>query len=144
MEIYLFLDVDGVLNSFDNPGLEKSSFGLRPIHLRALQILIDEFHPKIILSSCWRVSLRRIRQLENAGVKIFDTTPIIWQNRPLEIKVWKERNMKPEDWGIVLDDEHVFKEPQEHLIEVNTKLQTGLRRIDALKFIEIIKKTMGA
>ena len=139
MNVFIFLDVDGVLNSFEHPGMVRLSYGLDKSHLDNFFVLRDAFDAKIVLSSCWRVSPDGIKQLKDAGVEILDTTPILWQNRALEIKVWKEKNMKPEDWGIVLDDEHVFSEPQEHLVEFKTTTEKGLLLEDVKRFINSTK-----
>ncbi len=60
---YLFLDIDGVLNSFDDYGvdgkdfienIENLTFILSKRQMSLLNNIIDKYHPKIILSSYWR------------------------------------------------------------------------------------------
>ena len=78
---YLFLDIDGVLNSFDDYGIdgkefieniENLTFILSDRQLSLLNKIIDKYHPKIILSSYWRnrYSLKTLQnKFEDAGFK---------------------------------------------------------------------------
>lgn len=78
---YLFLDIDGVLNSFDDYDVDGKEF-LENIHnltfilsdrqISLLNNIIDKYHPKIILSSYWRnrYSLKTLQnKFEDAGFK---------------------------------------------------------------------------
>ena len=60
---YLFLDIDGVLNSFDDykmtgkeflEKLNDISFILSEKQIKLLNRIIKEYNPKIVLSSYWR------------------------------------------------------------------------------------------
>jgi histidinol phosphatase-like enzyme len=60
---YLFLDIDGVLNSFDDykmtgeeflKKLNEISFIVSKKQIRLLNEIIEEYNPKIVLSSYWR------------------------------------------------------------------------------------------
>ena len=60
---HLFLDIDGVLNSFDDykvsgkeflENIENTTFILSGRQISLLNNIVDKYHPKIILSSYWR------------------------------------------------------------------------------------------
>ena len=60
---HLFLDIDGVLNSFDDykvsgkeflENIENTTFILSDRQISLLNNIVDKYHPKIILSSYWR------------------------------------------------------------------------------------------
>jgi len=85
---YLFLDIDGVLNSFEDynmtgeefeKNIHKLSFVLSPNQINLLNKIVEEFNPKIILSSYWRTrySTKKINKKfkkKNFIGKILDKT----------------------------------------------------------------------
>ena len=137
--VFIFLDVDGVLNSFKHPGKVKNSFGLSKIHLRNFFILRDAFDAKVVLSSAWRLSEKRVKELKDAGLDILDRTPLHLESREEEILCWKNKHMSNEDWGIILDDEKVLTKPVSHLVEFYTTLESGLLLKDVRQFINTQK-----
>lgn len=78
---YLFLDIDGVLNSFDDykvtgkeflENIHNTTFILSDRQISLLNDINEKYHPKIILSSYWRnrYSLSVIqKKFEDAGFK---------------------------------------------------------------------------
>ncbi len=76
---YLFLDIDGVLNSFDDynmtgdtflKNLDKISFILSDNQIQILNNIVEKYNPTIILSSYWRTrySVKEInRMFEQRG-----------------------------------------------------------------------------
>lgn len=72
----LFLDVDGVLNSYKTGG----RYALKRNCLRRLQKIVEETKCDIVLSSSWRkdeYALRRLKRvLQYRGIKILDVTPV--------------------------------------------------------------------
>ncbi len=71
---YLFLDIDGVLNSFDDynmtgdtflKNLHKISFVLSDNQIQILNNIVEKYNPTIILSSYWRTrySLEEINKI---------------------------------------------------------------------------------
>jgi hypothetical protein len=116
---YLFLDIDGVLNSFDDYGvdgkefienIENLTFILSKRQMSLLNNIIDKYHPKIILSSYWRnrYSLKSLqKKFESAGFKgkIIAITPSFGgehEDRWQQIKHYIEDN-DVSDY-IILDD----------------------------------------
>ena len=139
MNVFIFLDVDGVLNSLEHPGMVKLSYGLSKFHLDNFFVLRDAFDAKVVVSSTWRLSADRLRQIEDAGIKILDITPFHFGTREEEILHWRKEHMSEEDWGIILDDDKVLTGPVKHLIEFNTKTEKGLLLEDVTHFINITK-----
>ena len=86
---YLFLDIDGVLNSFDDydvdgkeflENIENHTFILSDKQISLLNNIIDKYHPKIILSYYWRnrYSLKTLQkkfEAEGFKGKILAITP---------------------------------------------------------------------
>ena len=132
MELYLFLDIDGVLNSYEHPGTDSCVKGrflydIDSFHVEHIQRLIKELNPKIVISSAWRQSPGLLAIIKAHNINYIDITPIsYWRHREEEILAWQKEHMQPDDIGIILDDEHVLSEPRPNLIEVNTNLMSGL------------------
>ncbi len=116
---YLFLDIDGVLNSFDDyaidgkeflENIENITFILSKRQMGLLNNIIDKYHPKIILSSYWRnrYSLSTLQnKFETAGFKgkILAITPSFGgehEDRWQQIKHYIEDNDVSN--YIILDD----------------------------------------
>lgn len=121
---YLFLDIDGVMNSFDDykmtneefmKQLNKISFKLNPKHVKILNNVVEKYNPKIILSSYWRTrfSLEKINDLfKKEGFKgqisdITDDQGKEHDNRWNQIKRYIDKNDVKN--YIILDDEHITK-----------------------------------
>ena len=86
---YLFLDIDGVLNSFDDynmtgnefiKNLKNISFVTSKKQMSILNKIVEEYNPTIILSSYWRTRYS-LEELNN----------IFRENIPLKRKVGRPR-----------------------------------------------------
>lgn len=136
MERYVFLDVDGVLNSMaDFAESEDSGKELFEEHIERLsRIVLPD--AQIILSSTWRslygdehpTATRMIKTLDDSleayGMYISDITEIISYKRPLEIWWYlKRHNLNREDVKFVILDDDFQKEDYdkyrigEHLVQ---------------------------
>lgn len=116
----LFLDVDGVLNSY------QSSKQLDDSMIYHLGRIVSKINLKIVLSSTWRLYSDSLVELEvrlaKDGISIFDTTvhlvpakmSIPSVERHFEIQEWLDRH-KVEKFAILDDDNkaniegHFFK-----------------------------------
>lgn len=100
----LFLDVDGVLNSYKTGGL----YALKRNCLRRLQQIVELTQCRIVLSSTWRkdeYALKRLKRvLSYRGIRIFSTTPNLGKHRGLEIAVWLKENSYEGPYAILDDD----------------------------------------
>lgn len=94
----IFLDIDGVLNSYAYYKETGNDLNLKSVDI--LSQIYYKFNCKIVLSSTWR-ELKDISEesaqkmwkhlvdtLSKYNMEIYDITPIIKNNRPLEIATW--------------------------------------------------------
>lgn len=110
-----FLDCDGVLNNqlwlYNNKAMLDES------KVELLSKIIHQTDAKIVLSSSWR-ELRDIDShncnslytylteiLKKYGMEIMDHTPIIEEERPLEIFTWLENHICEVESFVILDDD---------------------------------------
>lgn len=155
--IYLFLDIDGVLNNqtyiercYENNGHNGMSMYKTPFDpecLQHLMILIQYIEQKgyiveIILSSTWRLNDDDFRivnsRLGEYGLMLRGKTPYIHSCRGKEIQKFIDDHMKP-CYYIVLDDDVKDIIPY-HDVEkyvINTTFKNGF---NSLKLIEAINK----
>lgn len=101
----IFLDVDGVLNSsaylksLGRPSERKTDFvsaQLSDYHLGNLSKIYHTCNAQIVLSSTWRTAdsveynlcETLAAALRKYDMKIMSKTPVLTQNRPLEIWTW--------------------------------------------------------
>lgn len=135
MKKIIFLDVDGVLNSYEYyASLEEEQkhgyeYDIDIEKVKLLKEIVDATGAEIVLSSTWRmlretdespalamfVHLEKI--LAEYGIEIIDYTPVINGNRPLEIYTYlkdycKYHQVKSPIWTtfISLDDDFTEKE----------------------------------
>ena len=111
MEKYLFLDIDGVLND-QNYFLENRD-EIDPVRVKRLARIIQQTGAKIILSSTWRDLLktadgRRLyhyleEKLAEAGLSIYDHTPDLSEERPVEILAYLQDHPTAY-WASIEDD----------------------------------------
>lgn len=98
----IFLDIDGVLNSYAYYKETGNDLNLKSVDI--LSQIYHKFNCKIVLSSTWR-ELKDISEesaqkmwkhlvdtLSKYNMEIYDITPIIKNNRPLEIATWLQNN----------------------------------------------------
>ena len=140
---YVFLDVDGVLNS------EQDRFSIdleTDEHLHHLKNIIDATGAKIILSSSWRMGLCDgrnqvlVKRLAEFGLSIEDMTPVLGEywGRGQEIREWllSHDYDRDADKFVILDDEAFdIKELYGRQL-VQTNSQYGLTLRDAQRCIE--------
>lgn len=101
----LFLDVDGVLNTYKTGGL----YTLNKKKLKLLQEIVEKTQCKIVLSSTWRkddYAFRRLsRVLAYRNMKVSSMTPVLHgAKRGSEIDQWLTENSGVERYAIVDDD----------------------------------------
>ena len=165
----IFLDVDGVLNSHAYFQEVKSKNGrvnndkqIRDYHLQMLAKIYHTCDAKIVLSSTWRelVDLTDNKaatamykyltdSLAKYGMEVYDRTPIIKFDRPLEIHTWlaQHRNLGEINYVSLDDDcdkdEYKVYGMEAHL--VHTKYwddninESGLQEKHVKQAIEILR-----
>lgn len=90
----IFLDVDGVLNAWDDDLDSRSDLHLDKLDL--LRLIIKQTDAIIVLSSTWRLSNKNFRRLEHNlstfGMIIHSVTPNLNKPRQEEIAEWLSTN----------------------------------------------------
>lgn len=113
----IFLDVDGVLNDqmwlhlFMDTEIDK-------VRVARLAEIVKATGAVIVLSSSWRVLPDELddmdkwiwRQLVDAlheyDMSIYDRTPVIGMDRPLEIKTWLDQHAGQVEAFVSIDDDY--------------------------------------
>ncbi len=148
--MYVFLDVDGVLNTEADWG--RKVYSLNSACVAAFCRLLKCLHePKLVLSSTWRNGIARdgttavhidelLKVLEPAGINTLDKTGVAPDgSRTKEINHYLRRHS--EDQYIILDDDpNLFdqKERTPHLYLTSSK--TGLTEADVKKILKQVKQ----
>lgn len=118
----IFLDVDGVLNSTayyeHNKKIGRKVLEIADYHLQKLAEIYHTCDAKIVLSSTWRelddsdndtcsaMYQYLVDELARYDMKIMSKTPLINNNRPLEIKTWLDNRVDKDEIRFVsLDDD---------------------------------------
>lgn len=118
----IFLDIDGVLNSYRYFESIKSQDDLKHTEIRDyhVQLLSKIYHAcdaKIVLASSWRTIRDSddkdcidmwnylIDSLATYNMEIVDYTPIIHLNRPKEIATWLKKHSDNTDIHFVIFDD---------------------------------------
>lgn len=168
MTKYIFLDIDGVLNSehtWDENGDQQSASIISDQYLKNLQKIVEKTDAKLILSSSWRVyfgenindprhimGIYLVTVLAKHNLKLHDMTPFVKgkfsNERGLEIKTYIDQH-KITDY-VIIDDEE-FSDFKKH-IDMSRFIQTkfgdettnieteGLNTKVAEKVIKILNK----
>jgi HAD domain in Swiss Army Knife RNA repair proteins len=122
----LFLDIDGVLNTYRSPGY----LPINDKRLRMLRRIVKETGCIIVLSSTWRKlpeTLKRAhRKLGYKGLKIHSTTTkeqIVFgrtQHRGHEIQHWLDKHPDSvETYAIVDDDSDMLLEQMDYYVKTD-------------------------
>lgn len=156
MEKIIFLDVDGVLNSWKEvKRLPKGSYGLLgtfDIHVERLARIVKQTGAKIVLSSSWRSGFYFTEdkhfqehitdKFKQFGIEVFSTTGFdLDRNRGKEILAWILLHNKPIDTILIIDDE--VKDISEFFNKkriIKTSMKKGLQEKDVKKAIKILGK----
>lgn len=119
----LFLDVDGVLNTFrdyETIGDDVMFYRINRRCLDRLKNIIKETGCKLVLSSSWRVmkdgreTLEKIGELEFIGETDEDSGP-----RGFQIKRWLDKHPEVENYCIVDDDGDMMQNQLPHFIQTD-------------------------
>ena len=145
--MYVFLDVDGVLNTESD--WERKIYSLNDDCVAAFCRLLSCLRePKVVLSSTWRNGIARdgttaihiddlMKALEPAGIKTIEKTGVAPDgNRSKEIEHYLSRHQR-DNYIILDDDPNLFnrKENTPHLYL--TSAQKGLKDADVTRIIKL-------
>ena len=152
----IFLDIDGVLNSWKYDHLYKtaSDGNIDETRLPLLKRLVESSDAKIVLSSSWRKHWSRDRsRCDSIGIaleetfskhqlSIFDKTPTLPSNdRAEEIKLWLDQNKAFSNFVIIDDIRFGWSGLEEHVVNTNDRIGRGLEETHVLKALRILNGT---
>ena len=148
----IFLDIDGVLNSYiyDRERLENDG-NIDRTRLVILKELVDKTDAKIVLSSSWRnhwdkdqtkcdeIGQEIASDFASAGLEIYDKTPKLgYLERSEEIKLWLKDKTNVEKFVIFDDNGYNWKELSDNFIQTNYRIGRGLEKEHIKKAIELL------
>lgn len=138
----IFLDIDGVMNSF-NGIIKRGGQALRDLHEEHFEVLkwiIQQTNARIVISSTWRIgnTLEDLKEILNPHINseiIIDKTPNLHKERGNEIQAWLDNNSQfvIESFVILDDDSDMVHLTEDHLVQ--TKDDYGLTYIEGYKAI---------
>lgn len=153
--VYIFLDIDGVLNNINHYRKQHEKYGGRffcqnmpfnPDSIKNLYKVVKRYDAKIVLTSSWRKSAPCMTVLEarlaEYGLKIYDKTGDVG-SRCNEIVDWMFAHTKDDEAYIIIDDEMYdilegFN--RDHIVEVNS--YKGFNRAKMQEAIDKIEQQM--
>lgn len=153
MNRYIFLDIDGVLNSNEfyvrtRTGVTQSNIKPYPLAefdenaVNRFNKIIDTFPDiNVVVSSSWRHDPKLPDTFRKIGIKISDysITPFIGSMvRGQEIKMWLDKNASGEYKYCIIDDDNDMLDEQLPNF-VQTDFMDGLTDTDLNKIIDILK-----
>ena len=137
--LYIFLDVDGVLNNTAAFYLSNDKIlALSEECLFNYQYLVDKlrlkYEVKVILSSTWRfnkIGFDKLKEYEDkyGALKLYDSTPISHDHREKEIKRYCDENKIEYKDILIIDDALITNELKDRSIKTN--MFDGLRMSEA-------------
>lgn len=124
---YLFLDVDGVLNSVSwyreewnkNHVYPQGDFDPKCVEL--VNRIVEETGCKVVVSSSWRTESNLQSIFDKAGLefKIHSITPF-GSHRGCEIQEWLDSQTEPYVYAILDDDRDMLSHQRKYFIKTNT------------------------
>lgn len=142
---FLFLDIDGVVNSEES--LRRTAnggiVGIDPYMAFLIGNMVDNLGLKVVLSSSWRGSKENLAQIEQQVCPIFGSTPRLVGIRGEEIKKWIDdyneysgpnglkdkwgfQNEPIEKYAIIDDDSDMLPEQMPNFFK--TEWKTGVTK----------------
>lgn len=105
----LFIDIDGVLNSYDTP---SGMYCMNKNKIRMIRGIVEDTGCKIVLSSSWRKDYRALvvakRNFKYKKIDLYDTTiKSDLESRGHEVQKWLDEHSDIDSYCII-DDVHDF------------------------------------
>lgn len=142
---YLFLDIDGVLNSVSwyreewnkNHVYPQGDFDPKCVEL--VNRIVEETGCKVVVSSSWRTESNLQSIFDKAGLefKIHSITPF-GSHRGCEIQEWLDSQTEPYVYAIVDDDRDMLSHQRKYFIKTNTVI--GITDEDVRHIINILNR----
>lgn len=139
----LFLDVDGVLNTYNSEGY----LNINKNRLRILRRIVEETGCRIVVSSTWRIlpetRVRLMRKLKWKGMEVYGWTTTERfmgeqkQMRGHEIERWLDENPGVDRYCIIDDDGDMLPSQMNNFVLIDGNI--GLTDAYADVIISILK-----
>lgn len=146
--LYIFLDVDGVLNNTSAFALNKKTiYVLSHENLVVYQYLInrlkEKYELRIILSSTWRMYKNGLNKLSKFskkynGLKFYDKTPDSHDSRDYEILKYCNIHNINYNQVLIIDDSNIRNELSSRAIR--TYVEDGLTWRDVRMYLDELKE----
>ena len=149
----IFLDIDGVLNSYayDRVRGFNGSF-IDSTRLPLLREIIDKTDAVVVLSSSWRrhwsrefldcdfIGRQMIEQFYLADIEIYDKTPFEG-SRADDIRAWLDANDDVESFVILDDLVFGWGEFDDYVVRTDARIGRGLEMIHVDQAVKILNRT---
>lgn len=140
----IFLDIDGVLNSYESFNSFGSWHTLCPNCVRRLEALVKDTKAKVVMSSAWRLahSLPYIRRLlavsglSNSERVVIGATPIMYlqpHGRGREIDAWLKSNEEVVENFVIIDDSTDMYPHMDRLVKTDPQIGFSLENVESVK-----------
>ena len=150
----IFLDFDGVLNSFRYDKIRLPSEGnIDKTRLPLLKEIIDKTGAKIVLTTSWRKHWNKdfslcsdtgkdfLKDFSQFGIEIFDKTEDFGINKRFEeITSWLNNHKDVESFVILDDIASGWGKLSDNVVNTNFRILRGLEKKHVDKAIEILNK----
>jgi hypothetical protein len=147
--MFLFLDIDGVLNNFGSlqklspsSRFKRSKIPLERDCIEELNRILSATGARVILSSGWKES-RKLSELEKTlrasgfqGMLVDQTPSVKGATRGDEIRAWLEQNNSSSEAFVILDDRGDIKGFDDFFVQ--TSFYKGLTPTEADRAIAIL------
>lgn len=157
---YLFLDIDGVLNSYkyDKERGENNTENIDGTRLDLVKEIIDKTGAKIVLTSTWRkhwekgeafcdkIGKELNETFKKHGLEIYDKTPSIdYLERGIEIRAYLSDRMEDLEAFCIVDDMmYGWDDDLSHyFVQTNPRIGYGLEKRHVEKIIEVLNSNKG-
>ncbi len=156
---YLFLDIDGVLNShkYDKERDIMNTSNIDSTRLDLVKEIVDKTGAKIVLTSTWRkhwekseafcdnVGKELNETFRSHGLEIYDKTPSInFLERGLEVQAYLSNHLEDLEAFCVVDDMmYAWDNLSPFFVKTNPRIGYGLEKRHVEKIIELLNSNKG-
>ncbi len=142
----IFLDIDGVLNSYQyDKGRTQADGNIDRSRVALIKSLVDKTGAKIVLSSTWRELLGtdEARQLTDVfgefSLTIYDKTPHVNNDRQQEITQWLSEHPETTKFVIFDDIKMGWGGLDERVIKTDYRIGRGVGERHIERAVEMLK-----
>ncbi len=152
----LFLDIDGVLNSYAYDSTRMVEDGNIDVsRLPLVQSIVDQTGARVVLSSTWRSHWDPTggdtddvgRALEHLfcefGISLYDRTPLLDDRRDQEIAAWLQDHPDTESFAVLDDTKFGWGALDPYVVKTDYRIDRGLEERHRDRAIAILSTKKG-